>query len=55
MSVAVDLATSLSLAPGGKAWLGFTAGTGGEAIDKLGWAIRRDLHTTRRFFGQVVR
>ena len=27
----------------------------GEAIDKLGWAIRRDLHTTRRVFGQVGR
>ena len=25
----------------------------GEVIDKLGWAIRRDLHGTRRTFGQV--
>lgn len=27
----------------------------GEIVDRLGWAIRRDLHGTRRFFGQVGR
>jgi hypothetical protein len=40
LSVSVDLSTALSLAAGGKAWVGFTAGTGGklnQTQDILNW------------------